>query len=210
MKGIYIMLILTGLATTANAQTAEVQQLLLNYEKLRQLKNILSDMKKGYEVVSKGYTAIKNISEGNFNIHDAFINGLSSVSPVVKNHRRVADIIRYQKSIVQEYRSAFRRFKSSGSFSVEELDYMGKVYSGLFKRSLKSLDALANVITSSKLSMTDAERLKAIDRIFAETQDKFQFLRSFNRNTMILAIQRSRESRDVESSRRLFELNPKQ
>lgn len=204
MKGIYIMLMLTGLATTANAQTAEVQQLLLNYEKLRQLKNILSDMKKGYEVVSKGYTAIKNISEGNFNIHDAFIDGLSSVSPVVKNYRRVADIIRYQKSIVQEYRNAFRRFKSSGSFSVEELDYMGTVYSALFKRSLKSLDALATVITSSQLSMTDDERLKAIDRIFAETQDKLQFLRSFNRNTMILAIQRSRESGDVESSRRLF------
>lgn len=210
MKGIYIMLILTGLATTANAQTAEVQQLLLNYEKLRQLKNILSDMKKGYEVVSKGYTAIKNISEGNFNIHNVFIDGLSSVSPVVKNYHRVADIIRYQKSIIQEYRTAFRRFKSSGSFSVEELDYMGQVYSGLFKKSLKSLDALATVITSSKLSMTDNERLKAIDRIFAETQDKLQFLRSFNRNTMILAMQRAKESGNVESSRWLFELNPKQ
>lgn len=210
MKGIYIMLMLTGLATTANAQTAEVQQLLLNYEKLRQLKNILSDMKKGYEVVSKGYTAIKNISEGNFNIHNVFIDGLSSVSPVVKNYHRVADIIRDQKSIVQEYRTAFRRFKSSGSFSVEELDYMGQVYSGLFKRSLKSLDALATVITSSKLSMTDDERLKAIDRIFAETQDKLQFLRSFNRNTMILAMLRGKESGNVESSRWLFELNPKQ
>ncbi len=50
-----------GFVSFSKAQSAEVQQLLLNYEKLNQLKNILSDMKKGYQIVSKVYSTIKNI-----------------------------------------------------------------------------------------------------------------------------------------------------
>ena len=208
MKIVWIMLIIVGTATLTNAQSAEITQLLLNYEKLNQLKNILKDMKKGYQIVSKGYNTIKNISEGNFNLHDTFINGLMSVSPVIKNYKRVPAIISYQKNILKEYKTAFNKFKSSGSFTAEEIVYMGKVYSNLFNKSLQHLDELATVITSSKLSMSDDERLTAIDRIFTETEDKLQFLRDFNRNANILVLQRAKENRELETSRRLYQLKP--
>ena len=81
---------------SAKAQSQEAQQLLLNVEKLSQLKNILSDMKKGYQVISGGYNAIKDISQGNFSLHGIFLDGLMLVSPEVKKYRRVADIISYQ------------------------------------------------------------------------------------------------------------------
>src|SRR5690606_14008460 len=199
MKIIWILLILTSSAVSSRAQSHEIQQLLLNYEKLSQLKNILADMKKGYQVVSKGYTTIKNISEGNFNLHDAFIDGLLAVSPAIKNYKRVPDIIQYQKYIIREYKSAYKNFKLSGLFNEGEIEYMGNVYGNLFNQSVKSLDELATVITSSKLSMSDDERLHAIDRIFAETEDKLQFLRMFNKNAKILALQRSKEHGNVES-----------
>jgi len=204
MKTFLIILMIVGSAAITNAQTTEVQQLLLNYEKLNQLKNILRDMKKGYQVVSNGYTTIKNISEGNFNLHDTFISGLMTVSPAIKKYKRVPDIIRYQKNIVDEYKSAFTRFKSSGSFNPEEIEYLGKVYHNLFNESLRSLDELASVITSSKLSMSDDERLAAIDRIFADTEEKLQFLRHFNKNTSILALQRDKEKRDVKRTEDLY------
>ena len=207
MKAIWVILMMIGTSSIAQAQSAEVQQLLLNYEKLKQLKNILSDMKKGYQIVSKGYTTIKNISEGNFNLHDAFINGLLSVSPEIRNYKRVPDIIAYQKRIIKEYKSAFNRFKSSDTFSPDEILYIGKVYQNLFNESVQNLDELATVITSSKLSMSDDERLKAIDRICEDTEDKLQFLRDFNKKTNILVIQRGREKRNVESSEKLYQLN---
>lgn len=204
MKTFLIILMIVGSTAITNAQTTEVQQLLLNYEKLNQLKNILRDMKKGYQVVSNGYTTIKNISEGNFNLHDTFISGLMTVSPAIKKYKRVPDIIRYQKNIVNEYKSAFTRFKLSGSFNPEEMEYLGKVYHNLFNESLRSLDELASVITSSKLSMSDDERLAAIDRIFADTEEKLQFLRHFNKNTSILALQRDKEKRDVRRTEDLY------
>ncbi|MDF3076896.1 MAG: hypothetical protein K0S09_785 [Sphingobacteriaceae bacterium] len=206
MKAILIICIIaTGF--TAKAQSVEVQQLLLNYEKLTQLKNILTDMKKGYEIVSKGYTAIKNISEGNFNLHNAFISGLLAVNPAIKNYKRVPDIINHQKNIVKEYRQAFNQFKNSGTFSSSEIDYLGNVYTNLFNQSLQNLDELATVITASKLSMSDDERLEAIDRIFADTEDKLQFLRDFNRKTNILVIQRTREKQDIATSKKLYQVN---
>lgn len=196
-----------GISLSVKAQSKEVQQLLLNYEKLTQLKNILKDMKKGYDVVKKGYTSIRDISQGNFNLHDAFIDGLLSVSPAIKNYKRVPDIIRYQKYLVQEYESAYQNFKLSGFFNEGEIEYMGNVYDNLFNQTLRSLDELATVITSSKLSMSDDERLQAIDRIFEETEDKLQFLRMFNKNAKTLALQRSKERRNLELSKRLYQLN---
>jgi len=113
------------------AQSHEVQQLLLNVEKLAQLKKILNNLYTGYEILSKGYTAIKNISEGNFSIHQVFLDKLLEVSPTVRKYKRVADIIVAQKRIVKEYRTAFQNFKKSGSFSETELASMGRTYARL-------------------------------------------------------------------------------
>ena len=183
----------------SRAQSTEAQQLLLNVEKLSQLKNILSDMKKGYLLVSNGYKAVKDIAEGNFSLHEVFLDGMMLVSPEIKKYHKVADIITDQGRIVSEYKSAFNRFKTSGNFSADDLDYLSGVYKKLFDLSVDNLDELLTVITSSNLRMSDEERLKAIDRIFAETQEKLLYLRSFNDQAKLLDLQRSRDRADVKS-----------
>lgn len=178
------------------SQTQEAEQLVLNVEKLSQLKNILSDMKKGYEVVAKGYGTVKNIAQGNFSLHEAFLDGLWLVSPQVRKYYKVAEIISQQKSLVQEYKSAFKRFQRSKLFSAGELEYLAKVYAGVLAESVDHLDQLAMVITAKKMRMSDQERLEAIDRIYLATGDKLDFLRSFNRQNSVLALQREREQAD--------------
>ena len=188
------------------SQSQEAQQLLLNWEKLTQLKKILDDMYKGYSIVSKGYNTIKNLSQGSFNLHQIFLDGLMQVSPVVKKYKRVGDIIACQGMIVKEYKSAFNRFKKCGLFNSKEIDYMGDVYKNLFNKSLQSLDELMMVITANKLRMSDDERLRAIDSIYDAIEDKLSFLRNFNRGTTVLAIQRGRESIDTKLSQKLYDV----
>ncbi|WEK20434.1 MAG: TerB family tellurite resistance protein [Candidatus Pedobacter colombiensis] len=195
------------LGFSARAQSTEVQQLLLNVEKLSQLKNILADMKKGYTIVMGGYNTIKNISQGNFSLHEFFLDGLMLVSSEVKKYRRVVDIIDYQKALVKEYKRAYQRFQRSGNFGVGELEYLGRVYKQLFDQSIDNLDELAMVITSSKLRMNDQERLQAIDRIFASTQDKLMFLRYFNERGLILNQQRDKQRLEIESVRDFYGLD---
>lgn len=203
-KCIMIMwIILFSFSGRVVAQSTEIQQLLLNVEKLAQLKKILSNMKKGYEIVSTGYNTIKDISKGNFNIHQTFLDGLMQVSPTVKKYKKITEIISYQTQLVKEYKSAFRRFDASNLFNTNEIQYMDNVYTNLFNKSLQNLEELTMVITAGKLRMSDDERINAIDRIYNDIADKLVFLRTFNKENNVLAIQRGREMVDTKVSKKL-------
>ena len=202
-----IVLFTFPIANKALAQKDEIAQLLLNVEKLAQFKQILSDMKKGYKILNGGYNTIKDLSEGNFSLHKTFLDALMEVSPTVKNYKRVADIINYQVILVKEYKSSFNRFKRDNNFNQQELAYLGRVYENLFKQSLNNLDDLVTIITANKLRMSDDERLEAIDKIFADMQDKLLFLRYFNNNTTVLAVQRAKERNDANTMRLVYGIN---
>ncbi|PIF71254.1 hypothetical protein CLU99_2019 [Flavobacterium sp. 2] len=187
----------------SKAQSAEIQQLILNIEKLSQFKKILSDMKKGYELLSGGYKTVKDMTEGNFSLHKTFLDALMQVSPAVRNYKRVGEIVEYQISIVKESRNGMNRFIKNGNFSGQEINYFEKVYGNLLNESLRNLDELTMVITADKLRMSDDERLKAVDDIYEQMQDKLLFLRNFNTMSNVLALQRAREKNDVYASRGL-------
>jgi len=191
----------------ANAQAQELQQLALNIEKLAQFRQILKDMKKGYEILTKGYNTVKDLTKGNFTLHQTFLDALLQVSPAVRNYKRVADIIAYQLVIVQEYRAALQRFRSGDHFNPNELAYIERVYDKLLKESLRNLEELTNVVTANKLRMSDDERLAEIDRIYLEMQDKLLFLKNFNNSTALLALQRTKEQHDVDNVGRLYQPN---
>lgn len=206
MKKLIVILIMCSMSFQLKAQSEEVQQLLLNIEKLSQFRKILKNMKEGYQIIFKGYTAVKDISQGNFNLHKTFLDGLMQVSPAVKKYKRIADIISYQLRIAKEYKLAFNRFKEEKQFTIEEIDYLGKVYSNLFNESLKALDELSMVITSGKLRMSDDERLQAIDKIYLSVEEQYSFLKEFTNNSNLLSLQRKAEKAEIEMSRRLYGL----
>lgn len=205
-KRLVIFILLLGIMSNLSAQTEEAQQLLLNVEKLAQLKQILHNMKKGYQIVSTGYSGIRNISQGNFDLHKTFLDGLLAVNPQVRNYRKVHDIIHYQLLLVKEYRYAYNRFRQDDNFTLQEVAYLNQVYTNLLNQSLKNLDALATVITAKRMRMSDDERLKAIDSIFLDVQDKLVFLKQFNRSTTLLTIQRTKEQKDLISINKIYGL----
>jgi hypothetical protein len=197
-------LLFTGRAA---GQAQEVQQLLLNVEKLSQLKSILEDLKKGYEIVSQGYATIRNLSEGNFNLHAVFLDRLLEVSPAVRNYRRITDIVRAQVNLVREYKAAYRWFASSSYFSPAELRYIKSVFENLLARSVKNIEALTLVITAGSLRMSDDERLTAIDTIWKEASDQLTFLRRFSQDTKLLNLQRARASAAIRWQKKAFSIN---
>jgi hypothetical protein len=198
------MMLCIGLSDKAFAQAQDIEQLTLDIEKLAQFKQILSDMKKGYDVISSGYSAISSISQGTFNLHQGFLNGLLIVSPQLRAYSRVAQIINCQKMLLSEYKSAYSNFKSGGRFTPAEISYMGTVYKNLFSQSVNNLSALTMVMTASQLRMSDDERLRQIDGIDKDMQDKLSFLRSFNRRAAAIDAQRARQQQDSQSLEQLY------
>ena len=194
------------LSMRINAQSQEAVQLLLNYEKLQQLEDILDNMYKGYKILTTGYGRIKDIAEGNYNLHQVFLDGLFAVNPSVAKYRRIPDIIRYQSLLIDEYRHALNRFKGEANLTADELKYMERVYSYLIKQSLRNLEELTMIVTAEKLRMSDAERIQGIDRIYVDMEAKLSFLRYFNSSAQMLVGQRAKERGQVESMQTLFEV----
>jgi len=206
MKTIKIAIICLFIGMGARAQSSDLTQLVLDIEKLTQLKGILSDMKTGYDIVDGGYNQVKSIESGNFNLHATFLNGLNAVSPGVANYGRIADIVLQQANLVTEYKRYQTSFRQSGSFNSTELGYMANVYTTLLQQSLQNLSRLTDILMAGKLRMSDAERLRAIDKIHADSSDQYAFLRNFDRQGVTLSLQRSKDMNDTQTLKQLYGL----
>lgn len=206
MKAIKIISCCLLLCTAAKAQSSDMTQLILDIEKLTQLKGILSDMKTGYDIANGGYNQVKSIASGNFNLHASFLNGLMAVSPAVANYGRVADILLQQANLVTEYKRYQQQFRQSDTFNAGELAYMANVYAALLHQSLQNLSRLTDILAAGKLRMSDAERLKAIDKIYADSSDQSAFLKSFDRQGVLLSLQRSKDLNDTQTLKKLYQI----
>jgi hypothetical protein len=194
---ITFLAICLAFSLNTKSQSFELEQLSLDLQKLSGLKDILSQLYKGYEILNEGYQAIKDISEGNFNLHKAFLDGLLAVSPAVKNYQRVAGIITNETNLISEWKGSFSRFKQDKHFTPDELTYIGKVYAKLIDESAAALSGLTDILTAGNLRMSDDERLSAIDLIWEESSTRLDFLRNFNAKTTELAIQRAAAEGDL-------------
>ncbi|WP_237073791.1 TerB family tellurite resistance protein [Mucilaginibacter mali] len=170
------------------------------------MKSMLQQMYKGYEVVSNGYNSVKNISKGNFDLHDAFLNSLLLVSPTVRKYPRVKDIINDQATIMAEYKAAAGTFKQDKHITPDEIGNMMDVYNNIVSSSLGNLDELSIVMTDNKLRMSDDERLQLMDRIYAAGHDQLTFLRHFNDHARQVAAARAAQANDQQTIKKLYGL----
>ena len=206
MRAIKIIVLLMLGSLSVHAQSDELQQLMLDIEKLTQFKSILADMKQGYQIYAQGYGTISNLSKGNFDLHNLYLTGLMAVNPAVRNNPRISQIITQQSDLLSEYKRYNSLFKQSGSFNSNELRYFNNVFDQLVKQSNANIDELTNVTTADKLRMSDDDRLRAIDRIYLSSSDQLNFLRYFNRKAVLLSLQRSKDLNETQTLKKLYGL----
>ncbi len=202
MKTYLLLLVLLVPARQGLAQAEEIEQLVLNVEKLAQLKEILSNLEKSYQILNGGYQTIKGLSEGNFKLHEAFLDRLLQVSPVVKDYYRVGLILERQRQMLRSLRSL--QSSTLSGLSAQESAYLQLVYSRLYQQSEQLIKSLTLLLTPKALRMNDAERLSAIDRLYESGQQQWQFLEDFNRQTSLLLLSRQREKSSLEGLGRLY------
>jgi hypothetical protein len=200
LVGVFLMLGTGRVGAQSLAQ--DIEQLVLDYQKLAEMKQMLTEMYTAYTVLHQGFEQVKSIAEGNFNLHKAFLDGLLAVSPIVRDYPKVKRIIDNEAELIKEYQSASTTLGQAG-FSASEVDYFNGLYGNLLTSSLRNLDELAMILTDGELRMSDAERLSAIDRIDRDMTGQLSFLRVFNSRASILAGQMGVESNDINTMRGL-------
>lgn len=158
---------------------------------------------KGYSIVNKGLSTIKDIKHGDFNLHNDFFNSLSSVNPAIKKYSKVAEIIAMQISIGKQITSTIKSCTKSNMLTSSELNYLNVVFNNLLDECGKNLDELITLITDSNAKMKDDERVKRIDLLYEDMKDKQTFAISFSHSAKGLTVQRKNDENDIIISKKL-------
>lgn len=135
-----------------------------------------------------------------------YFDELNKVKEVITTYHRVKDIIDKQTALVNEYRSAWTLFRQDDNFTADELDYMGKVYTGILDESIKNLDQVFIVINAFATQMTDEKRIEIINTAANQVEENLADLRQFNDQNKMLSFQRAAEKGDIEVVKKLYGL----
>ena len=139
-------------------------------EQIAALQVYLDYARKGYQLVGNGLSLVKDITGGEFSLHNAFVSGLKQVSPAVRDDIRVAEIVALQAAILK----SFSGIKGSSFLSRDQLLYVAEVADGVVSDCLADMEELLLVITSGKLEMKDDERLNRLEGIYGRMLEKIR------------------------------------
>lgn len=146
---------------------------------------------KGYKIATDGVHTVRDIKRGDFNMHDDFFKSLYQVKPAIKKYSKVVGILLYQLKIISGGKETLKDVSSAKQITSEEIEYYKSVLQFLFGECKKSVDELISVITSGEMQMKDDERLKRIDKIYLDMQNKYAFCASFGEEMGLLNLQRT-------------------
>lgn len=169
-------------------------------EQIAALKVYAGYLKKGYEIVDGGISTVRDITRGEFSLHNAFISSLKQVSPLISKDVRVAEIIALQIGIL----GGFAEIKGSEYLSAEDLAYIRLVQGVVTLDCFNDLEELLLVVTSGRLEMKDDERLERLAKVYENMLGKSAFVRDFCGNVASLMRQRRSGEQEISNLLRMY------
>lgn len=131
---------------------------------------------------------------------------LAKVKAIISYYQRIRDITQKQVRLVEEYQRAWSLVRQDRHFTAEEIEYMALVYSGILEESLKSIDQISLIVKSFTTTMSDAKRLELINDAADQVDTNYSDLVQFNRQNMLLSLQRAKTAHEVEVVKKLYGL----
>ncbi len=151
-------------------------------------------------------TEIAEWTEKHRKLYQDYYEELWKVKNTIAAYKRVRQLMDQQVKIVDEYRRCWNIVQKDDHFTIEELEYMGKVYLGIMEESVKNLDQVLLVINSFKTQMSDGKRLEIIERAADEIDQNYSDLKQFNTQNMLLSLNRAKDANEIDVVKKLYGL----
>lgn len=164
------------------------------------------DIKSGYKIVSGGLATIHDAKNGEFNLHRQYFSSLSSVNTGIKSSGKVQAITNYQQDIEQCLGHMLSVSRRSSVLSGEDKAYLQSVADHMRASCISDLDDLSMLITDDRVQMKDDERIRRIDRIYSDMQDKDVFSRRFASQAIQLSNQKAAHHKELAGLKQLYNL----
>jgi superfamily I DNA and/or RNA helicase len=97
----------------------------------------------------------------------------------------------------------FARLKNLKGLDDDSRSYLANVGEKVLDECNKDLSELQLVMTDGTVQMTDDERFKRLDEIYAGMKDKYAFTLSFCTEVRTLLLQKQQELNDINTLKRL-------
>jgi len=216
-KGVMIFVLSVGLALSptrhCQAQFTDIIKAIIKAADIavQKVQNATIDLQNAQKQIENALSQSKLADIASWvqkqkDLYQDYFKELWEVKTVIAYYQRVTAVIEAQKRLVNEYKQAYALIQKDKHFSPTEFNYIRSVYAGIIDESIKSLDQLLDIITSFSVQMSDAERLKMINRCAEDIDQQISDLHRFNNQTIQVSLQRAKDQEDINMIRQLYGL----
>jgi hypothetical protein len=133
-----------------------------------------------------------------------YYDALKSVHNLVKDARKVQQTILLVGDISDIYVNSFQKMMADENFSVEELSAIALGYTKLLEESSTMLTELKTVTSANGLSMSDAERMSVIDRIYTQVREYKNLVQYYTNKNISVSYLRAKKKNDTDRIMALY------
>lgn len=168
---------------------------------------ILKDL--GNTVVKKGndtQAIIKSLEDQTVQLHDEWYSSLLKINSVVANYQQVKSIWNYQNRTMSLYTQNIGQLRANPYLTPTQFQGMVKGYTTLLAENVGLLDDLTTILTPGAAKMTDAQRLKFINKISDKVTHQYQLVAYFTKRNQTIATQQTQAAQDAQTLKKLYGL----
>ena len=170
-----------------------VQGIVNTANQVIQTSSTAANMLKNFQEVQKVYSQGKQ-----------YYDALKSVHDLVKDARKVQQTILLVGDISDIYVNSFQKMIADENFSVEELSAIALGYAKLLEESSAVLTELKTVTSANGLSMSDAERMSVVSRIYNEVREYKNLVQYYTNKNISVSYLRAKKKNDTDRIMALY------
>ena len=164
----------------------------------------------GNTLVKKGTSQqaiIKRLTDQTAEMHDEWYSSLLQINSVVRDYRRVQNIWTYQSKILTLYSQNMGQLRQNQNLTPTQIQGVVRGYTVLMADNVGLLDDLTVILTPSAAKMTDAQRLKFINKISDKVVHQYQLVAYFTKRNQAIAAKQSKAAQDRQLIKQLYGLS---
>lgn len=168
---------------------------------------ILKDL--GNTIVKKGndtQAVIKQLEDQTASMHDEWYSSLLKINSIVADYQQVKRIWDYQSRTMSLYTQNIAQLRASPFLTPTQVQGMVKGYTVLLSENVGLLDDLTTILTPGAAKMTDAQRLKFINKLSEKVTHQYQLVAYFTKRNQAMVTEQSAAARDNLTLKKLYGL----
>ena len=162
--------------------------------------NLVQNIISAVQGTSTAANMIKNLNESIkiYKQGKEYYDALKSVHSLIKDARKVKLTIEMVSEITDIYVNGFNKMVSDPNFSSDELTAISTGYAKLLAEGGALVSDLKNIVTKGNgLSLSDKERMDAIDQIYNKMLEYRNLTKYYTRKSISVSYIRAKEKNDM-------------